>query len=236
MNMGMGYADEAFQFHALERNHIVGKTVIVDLYGPAEETISVWAAEVEKADWVTAYIQVLKIWSDGIRDWCLDPFLPRCKIDASGPVVTRTFGGGVVCRWDTDDAEYIWYPQLGFFYRRGTSPLPGYDNPPGPTPGTSEARFWGAGNRGIDLPLTARRVMASNHLRPILVMIPFNSYRPELAVQIADESHSSLVLIPPEGLRFFDWNHLTAPSRDVATSRLFDEIEHRNLISFPSGH
>jgi hypothetical protein len=67
-------------------------------------------------------------------------------------------------------------------------------------------------------------------------MMPFNGYRPDLAIQIANDNHLPLVLMHPEGLRFFNWDHLNAPSRDIATGRLFDELESRNLLSTPSGH
>jgi hypothetical protein len=120
MNMGLGYADEAFQFRALRHNHINGKTIILDLYSPAADTMSVWAMELQNKDWLVAYFLILKIWSEAIRDWCLDSILPRFNAQGNAPHLPRYYVGAETCRWDTNDLEYMWNPIYGYIYRRGS--------------------------------------------------------------------------------------------------------------------
>jgi hypothetical protein len=233
MNMGLGYADEAFQFQVLQRHHFAGKTIITDLYCPGAETISPWAMDVKKCDWIVSYVRVLELWADGLHDWCLDSLFPRFQAGTK-PIYGRFFAGCITCRWDTDDTDYIWMPTTGYYYHRGTPPLPSARLPYSPQAGTTEARFWGDGSRGIGYPDIAKQVVADNHLRSILVMMPFYSYRLDLARQAAAENHLPLVEIPLDGLRFSDWGHINAPSRDIATKHLGDEIIRRDLLTVPN--
>jgi hypothetical protein len=217
VNLGLGGAEEAFQARILQYRRIKDKAVIIDLYAPAGELNSPWGDEAERIDWAEAYVHVLRVWANGIREWCLDPWLPNFKISHGHLYAMRVIEGVFVCRWDTGDTEYMWVPECGYSFRRGVPPPSTMNipfDPHAPTPG-NEAR-----GAHIVLPNIWYKVIEKNHLRPFLTIVPYNGYAPEAAQRVADLHGWSFISVSPTGLTFRDPDHLNAAGRDLASERL----------------
>jgi hypothetical protein len=216
VNMGLGGADVACQARILKYRGITHRIVLVDLFANLGEKNSPWGEEVERIDWFQAYVHVLRIWVNGIREWCLDPWLPNFKLYQNHFVLLRMIEGVFANRWDTGDTEYMWNPGLGYTFKRGVPPPANmnmtFDPAAPPFPFGVDPR--------IELPHAVSAVVETNHLRPLLTLIPYLSYQPERAQLVARQTGYPLLVIEPQGLTFRDGDHLNAAGRDLATERL----------------
>jgi len=217
-NLGLGFADMAFQAECLDRLGVKNKTVVIDMFAPEGEKISEWGEKVRHSDTVGAYIQVGEIWCDFIRDWLFDPLFPRVAFRGGDFQIERFLSSAVTRRWDSGDVDIIWAPMSGIVYRRDVPPPPNMILPMG----HGEGRFGDRVDHGIGFPQALRKIVVQNSLKPILELYPFEGYQPEVAQKISLETGYPLILVAPDGLRFRDSDHLNAPSRDIATDRLFE--------------
>jgi hypothetical protein len=220
VNMGLGGADVACQARILKYRGIKDQTVLVDLFAPHGDLNSPWGDEAERVDWLQAYVHVLRIWVNGIREWCLDPWLPNLRLYQNHLVVLRMIEGVFVNRWDTGDTEYMWNPGLGYTFKRGVPPLADMNMPFDP----AAPAYPGGVDPRVQLPPVLRTVIEANHLRPLLTLIPYLGYQPERAQLIANQTGYPLIVVSPDGLTFRDADHLNAPGRDLASARLADGV------------
>lgn len=230
VNMGLGGADVAFQAQILKERHVRDKQLVIDVFAPHGEGYSPWGADTARFDWVQGYVHVLKVWANGVREWCLDPWVPNVKIYGGHIIILRIIEGVFVCRWDTGDTEYMWNPGLGYVFRRGVPPPSDMNIPFEATTGTSERPL----DQRIYLPKALQDVIKSNNLKPILTLIPYLGYQPEVAERIALLHGYPFVSVAPDGLTFRDPEHLNAAARDIASARLAAGIQQQRDASPPA--
>ena len=212
-NLGSSFGEGVpFARDVLAANDLEAKACLVDLYVRADDNLSPFAAKVEGKNKLEAYAAVCDLWLRAIDDWVLDAWLPRISRSEQNPsrslfTVRRMLEMVDTRAWESGDSVEFWTPQHGLIYTHpelGTVTLPGADAP----------RITPRAISNAD-----RDALARNRERVIFTLLPWNSQivgdwsRPEPLISISDQ-----------GLSFFDSYHLDAPSRTVATNRLWHAL------------
>jgi hypothetical protein len=223
LNLGLGSAEGMpFAQKIIERNNLTGKLVLLEPFTALNGGLSAQAEAALSLDAVGAYVAVTKIWTDYFRDWLLDGRVVRIAFDKTSGFYRRHFFEQLIVLrdWKTGDVTEAWSPRDGELFK---DPPSGIARPleSGPLIGD----FW--------LGMGIRDSLAARRLAPVVVIVPFQGYRPENARRLAREGGFPFVELSSDGLLFWDNNHLTASGRALATAETAREILRRGLATWP---
>jgi|GEM_PF-4400552 hypothetical protein len=240
-NLGLGCGESAgFGLEILGRNRISHRSVIAEagMLNISKERIC--AQQSERRDLIQAYTSVFQIWARYLWDWALDPALPRLVFAQDGLHVQRFLYGMLVQReWDTGDVVLAWHPVEGTFY---------------PDQAVRDTEVAAASMAcGVDWRISDGQITVSETLRQqatalgadlTMTFVPWARPMPEFPawyqaqsarIRIAPSLNTRcFVAIPVDGLRSWDGgNHLTGPSRSLATKRLAAGIQAGRFVIAP---
>jgi hypothetical protein len=208
-NLGLG-GGESLHFAAvlLEKYRPMPSLTIIDPFATDSPGLSTEARRVVASTRGESYRWVFDIWAGFVRDWALQGILPRATISAAGVKLEQSIGTTIIRDWHTGEVTAV-YTEIGELYadpNRGRSirtgpPWPGY----APYP--------------ADL-LTIRKASKSI----IVTNLPYPSYDDKIPRDVAGELGAVFVSMSSDGILFWDFHHLDAAGRHVATSRLVQAI------------
>ncbi len=201
----------------LELNNTRDKILIADLYNGFGTKVSDYAQQARQADVLGAYIEVIQIWTDFVRDWILDGLLPHLTMvnDPAAPHIsmTRFLNHTVIRSWKTGDLLEIWTPLDGAIYHgisaKFSCPFV-LAQPERPSQDYSVA-FQGA---------FPSQFLSKHNIHPVFTLLPFPKYDPRWASVQASSLGYPFIAIDPIGLRMLNGDHLNAEGRTLASMHL----------------
>jgi hypothetical protein len=149
------------------------------------------------------YRRVFRIWAGFLRDWIIQGLLPRLTLVDWSVKFDQPIGAAIFRDWQTADV-------VAFYSSKGeVFADPSHGHPLEHGPG------W-----NVVAPSDAD-VSAIKPIAPALVTtIPYPSYSDETGRLFASEIGAEFVSVDPNGLTFYDYHHLNARGREIATKLL----------------
>lgn len=239
-NAGLG-CDTPLGFDAamLDRLGIRDRTIVADTfaydYDPYNaECFSEFAGMTDR---VHSVFQALAVWTRFDWDWALDGDLPRIDLSRRRFTLSRYLNApALILDWDYGDALYLFRPDRGEAF-----PIPRAAAPQDVAAAQPPGKALASGT--IPLPDAFTAIVAQRDLRPVFTLIPFvtapafdrERYDHLAALLGASGAGPSapFAAIAPAGLSSFDGEHLTGPSRRLATQRLAEDLAAAALLPKP---
>ena len=206
-NMAMG-GGEGLSFAAT----LIGKygphpsIIALDTFLPDPDGPSTESGRVLASTAAAAYYKVFGIWSGFLRDWLLQGLLPRITISTRGTRLEYPIDGVIVRDWRTADIAAV-YSNRGEIYSDPTKAQALQDGPkwPGSMPSPTSLS-----------PLKAGTIVVTS--------IPYPGFDEAIARETAKQVAGTFVSTKADGLRWFDYHHVDAASREKITSALVSAV------------
>ena len=217
-NAGLGYGEGIeFTEHIMEGNRLENKVLIYDLFALRQGGIGEYGTIVEHNGVLGGYLKTLDAWLRAYNDWFLDPLLPRFHPqagqslrDAASPV--RFLNNWISRLWSTGDIKEIWASKYGYAFGNPAAQLG--------KPFTTENVYHLKADGETRLDVAALDFFRQRTLSPIYTLVPFDG---DQLILVSPEARP-YIPISNQDVLFFDKMHVTAPSRQIVTQRLLDEL------------
>jgi hypothetical protein len=236
-NAGLGCDTPlGFDSSLLDRLDIRDRAIVADTFAYDYDPYNAecFAEFAGMTDCVHSIFQILAVWTRFDWDWALDGVLPRIDLGQRRLALGRYLNApALILDWDYGDAVFLFRPDRGeaFPLPRATAPQDiAAAQPPG-EPLTSGT---------IPLPDAFSAIIAQRELRPVFTLIPFvttpvfdrERYDHVAGLLRATGAGPSapFIAIAPAGLASFDGEHLTGPSRRLATQRLAGDLAAMEIL------
>jgi hypothetical protein len=204
-NMGLG-GGESIDFAILlfERYQPHPALLVLDPFS-TDKGLSTEASRVLRLTRFEAYQRVLGIWAGFARDWILQGLLPRLTFAQWKVKYEAPLGSTVIRDWNTADVTSF-YTEHGEVFTGVTGHMV--------IDGPAMINYEPSSKDAVSLQGRAATTLVTT--------IPYPSYSESSARHFAQAINGKFVSIAPLGLTFFDFHHLDAKGRDIATKRLIE--------------
>jgi hypothetical protein len=204
-NMGLG-GGESIDFAILlfERYKPHPALLVLDPFS-TDKGLSTEASRVLRLTRFEAYQRVLGIWAGFARDWILQGLLPRLTFAQWKVKYEAPLGSTVIRDWNTADVTSF-YTDHGEVFTGATGHIV--------IDGPAMINYEPSNEDAVSLQGRAATTLVTT--------IPYPSYNESSTRHFAQAINGKFVSIAPLGLTFFDFHHLDAKGRDLATKRLIE--------------
>jgi hypothetical protein len=204
-NMGLGGGESVdFAIVLLNRYKVHPALMVLDPFS-TDNGLSSEGKRVLQLSQLGAYLRVFGIWSGFAKDWILQGLLPRLTLSPWKFRFETPIGSTVIRDWHTADVTSF-YTEHGEVFIGSTGHLL-IDGPPMNNfePSAADAAY-----------------LKGRAARTLVTTIPYPSYSETSTRHFAQAINGTFVRVAPTGLTFFDYHHLDANGRELATKRLIE--------------
>jgi hypothetical protein len=204
-NMGLGGGESIdFAIILLDRYKPILTLLVLDPF-TTDHGLSTEGRRVLGLSRGDACLRVFEIWAGFLRDWAMQAFLPRVTIANWTLKFEHPVGPIVIRDWWTADVT-AFYSQNGEIYAD-----------PGKGHAFDQSAKWRLGVKPTDADVLSLKGRANTTL---VTAIPYPSYNENISRDLARAIDGTFVPITPADLTFYDFHHLNARGRELATAQL----------------